>query len=63
MRAAGFVLNLPVLFSRSGVDDWKEGLDGTAFRGVGPFPPLLKDASQKRCIFRLDNGAFTYHAM
>ncbi|BFI96163.1 MAG: hypothetical protein RSP_16730 [Rhodanobacter sp.] len=63
MGAAGFVLNLPILFFGGGVDDWKEGLDGTAFRGVGPFPPLLKDASQKRWIFQLDNGAFTYHAM
>lgn len=63
MTAAGFAKDLPILFFGGGVDDWKEGLSGTAFRGVGPFPPLMKDASQKRWIFQMDDGAFTYHAM
>jgi hypothetical protein len=63
MTAAGFQVNLPILYFGGGAKEWIDGLKSTTFHGVAPFPALLKDAPQKRWIFQMDSGQFTYHSM
>ena len=63
MTAAGFQGDLPILYFGGGAREWIDGLKSTTFQGVAPFPALLKDAPQKRWIFQMDNGQFTYHSM
>lgn len=63
MANAGFQVNLPILYFGGGAAEWIAGLNSNTFHGVAPFPALLKDAAQKRWIFEMDNGSFTYHSM
>ncbi|MCP1374576.1 hypothetical protein [Dyella lutea] len=63
MAAAGFQLNLPILYFGGGVQDWLQGLGMNAYMGVGPFAHPVADAAQRQWIFEMDNGAFTYHSM
>ena len=63
MAAAGFQVNLPILYFGGGVNDWTAGLGANAYMGAGPFPHPVVDAAQRRWIFEISNGAFTYHSM
>jgi hypothetical protein len=63
MQAAGFLVNLPVLYFGGGVNDWTLGLGPNAYMGAGPFPHPVTDAPQRMWIFEMNNGLFTYHSM
>jgi len=63
MAAAGFQVALPILYIGGGVADWTAGLGANAYMGVAPFPHAVVDAAQRRWIFEINNGLFTYHSM
>jgi hypothetical protein len=63
MAAAGFDVNLPILYFGGGVADWTAGLGANVYMGAGPFPHPVTDASQRMWIFEVNNGAFTYWSM
>lgn len=63
MTAAGFDVNLPILYFGGGVADWTGGLGANVYMGAGPFPHPVTDAAQRMWIFEVSNGAFTYWSM
>ena len=63
MQAAGFQVNLPILYFGGGVNDWTGGLIGNAYPAAGHFPHPVVDAAQRMWIFEVNNALFTYHSM
>jgi hypothetical protein len=63
MQAAGFAVNLPILYFGGGVNDWTPGLGPNAYMGAALFPHPVVDAAQRMWIFEMNNGLFTYHSM
>jgi len=63
LAAAEFQINLPILYFGGGVADWRAGLGANPYMTAAVFPFPVQDAAQRRWIFEIDNGVFTYHSM